>query len=99
MCVSDASMADARELVGVVPLFAMRLSLAHGPLPRSKDRELTTRCRHCGNAKRPRETVAYAGPAALVAAVSRAAHQPESGVTVAPFAACPSRGLRTTTKT
>jgi hypothetical protein len=37
VCVSDASMADARELVGVVPLFAMRLSLAHGPPRRSKD--------------------------------------------------------------
>jgi hypothetical protein len=34
-------MAHTRELVGVLPLFAMRLSLAHGPVPRAKDRELT----------------------------------------------------------
>ncbi len=38
-------MADARELVGVLPLFEMRLSLAYGSLPRCKDGELTMRCR------------------------------------------------------
>ena len=63
MCISDASMAHARGLVGVRPLFAMRLSLVHGPRPRSKDRELTMDCRHCGHVRdEARETVPYVGP-------------------------------------
>ena len=37
-------MAHARGLVGVRPLFAMRVSLVHGPRPPSKDRELTMDC-------------------------------------------------------
>ena len=56
-------MAHARGLVGVRPLFAMRFSLVHGPRPRSKDRELTMDCRHCGNVRdEARETVPYVGP-------------------------------------
>ena len=63
MCVSDASLAHARGRVGVRLLFAMRLSLVHGPRPRSTDRELTMDCRHCGNVRDDaRETVPYVGP-------------------------------------
>ena len=60
-------MADARVRVGVLPLFAMQISLAHGPLPRSTDRELTMRCRHGGHARDDaRETVPYVGPRSRV---------------------------------
>ena len=60
-------MADARERVGVLPLFAMQISLAYSPLPRSTDRELTMCCRHCGNARdEARETVPYVGPGPCV---------------------------------
>jgi hypothetical protein len=55
-------MADARELVGVLPLFEMRLSLADGPLPRSQDGELTMRCRDGGNARDEARDVFPASP-------------------------------------
>jgi hypothetical protein len=48
--------------VGGLPLFAMRLSLADGPLPRSKDGELTMRCRHGGNARGEARDVLPASP-------------------------------------
>jgi uncharacterized Zn finger protein len=56
-------MAHPRELVVVLPLFALRLSLVHSSLARSKERELTMRCRCCGEASdQARETVPYVGP-------------------------------------